>query len=134
MERRHKLDELKALPPMGRSTEQWQSLSRDAERKARQRDQNFLTKIFESRSWRPDDVADVLLKCGYLGDIFDDSEAMWPMKMQFLRDTVAKLYEETWKQRAPSAAHEDRPVAFEAQPRALAAPACVRLPTRYRYV
>ena len=35
VERRHIREELKAQPPMGRSTEQWQCLNREAEKKAR---------------------------------------------------------------------------------------------------
>ena len=89
----------KLQPPAERSQAQWDSLKSEAERKARYRDMQFLSKIFESRTWRPEDVADVLAESGYLGSIFDSSKSMWPMKMQFLRDSIALLYKDTWTDR-----------------------------------
>ena len=86
-------------PPKERTQEAWDSLSKSAEKKARYRDCVWLSKIFESRTWRPDDIADVLAEQGYLGSMFDNARAVWPMKMQFLRDSINLVYEDTWTSR-----------------------------------
>ena len=50
--------------PGNRSPEEWAQMTADARRKARQREMDYLTGLFESHEWRMEDVATVLAKGG----------------------------------------------------------------------
>jgi hypothetical protein len=69
---------LKELAPVaaGRSTEEWASMRRDAQRKASQRDREALSSFLWPHPWRAADVAHVLSESGLLEGVIDSKEGM----------------------------------------------------------
>ena len=69
---------LKELAPVaaGRTTEEWASMRRDAQRKASQRDREALSSFLWPHPWRAADVAHVLSESGLLKGVIDSQEGM----------------------------------------------------------
>lgn len=64
-----RLEEL-VPPTRGRTVDEWMALSRDAQRKAAQREREHLLSFFGSHHWRIVDVAHVLAELGWVKEIF----------------------------------------------------------------
>eukprot|EP00965_Chrysotila_dentata_P257027 6212749-Pleurochrysis_carterae.AAC.1 len=84
--------------PLPRSSDQWESLSAEAERKARSREVAYIKGFLESRTFRPNDLCTALHLSGWLDELWGERE-MNKIYFEELRCVMATLESEHFGER-----------------------------------